>query len=485
MPKRPTRRPEPRTRRPRRAAASTSLLLLLAVATLAVMPAYVLRAPVTPLKTGVAVALLAALFIAAWSVARSLRRTARQAEELEALLRASGVVAAASGLDQTLRQAAEDLHRILRCEQVQIYLFDRQAGVAVLNTATNLRDAQRRAGLDTVKLTPDTLPGQIAASGQVVLNAGRSLGLPLRHGDEVLGVLSLRGVRSRLAGEVDTLQSFADQLGLAIHAVRDESPDIPVVPVEVLEQLEAECTELSAFNEALGTLLTAAEPETLYEAALGEVARLMGAERALLFLAGPDPHLDSAYVERAAVWQDGRLSTAGSVRYPNVAAPAVWQLPLSRGDVILNDIANDGRLMSELRAEYRRRSVGAVAVLPLVAGGVWLGTVVVEGPAFYDDQVMQAHRITDVAAAVMDLRLALVRLEAAAERERQVAGIMMRLERAPNLSLLLQSAANQLAEVLGTDGVYAEIDLSRAPAEAAEAHGNGHPTAERTEEARA
>lgn len=484
MPKRPPRRPQPPTAR--RAGTAATLLFLLAVASLIVTLAFELRGPVAPFEIGVTAALLAAVLIAAWLVGRSLRRMARRADELMALVEAGGVVAATPGLAERLTEAAEALHRALHCEQVQIFLLDRQTGVAILRAATNLSDAQRRAGLDIIKLTPDTLPGQVVESGQAVVNGRRSLGLPIRHGGEVLGVLSLRGVRSRLGMEVGTLQALADQLGLAIHAAHPGTPDTPVVPVEAFEELEAECAELAAFNDALAALLTATAPETLYETTLSEVARLMGAERALLFLAGPDPRLDSAYVERAAVWQDGRLSTADSVRYPNVATPALWQLPLSREGIILNDVAHDERLMSVLRAEYLRRGVGAVAVLPLAADGVWLGTVVVEGPAFYEDQVIQAHRIADVAAAVMDLRLALVRLEAAAERERRVAGITTRLERAPNLSMLLQSAVNQLADALGTDGVYAEIDLSRVSGEAVgQTDDYGRAAVEHTEEARA
>jgi hypothetical protein len=80
----------------------------------------------------------------------------------------------------------------------------------------------------------------------------------------------------------------------------------------------------------------------------------------------------------------------------------------------------------------------------------------------------------------------------AADRERLVNTIAGRLQRAPTLQLLLQSAADELARALGTENVYAEINLDQPAAQepvdgaagAEPVEGQTRPSAE-SEEARA
>lgn len=355
-------------------------------------------------------------------------------------------------------------------------VWDRSGAATFVSLPPGLLEEVSAAGgvlFGEAQALGEEIAGQIAAP----LGADRLLFTVLRARGRVVGCLLVvhREVGTFDDAEVQALTSLAGPIAVVLDNLRR------------LSELERALAEAKAHHGVLRAIVAARSPEAIYNRLLGEIARLLKADRALLFLAGPDPLRDPDYVERVAVWQGGQVVVDRSgTRYPNAERPAPWQLPLSREERTFNDLPRDDRLMPELRHEYERRGVNALAVLPLRAGETWLGTVIAEAQqeqAFGAAALDAARGLVDAAAHTLEMRCLLQQMEQAAEREQTVSAIAGRLENAPSLSLLLKSATAQLAEVLGAEGVYAEIRLEQ-PREAHPAEQNGRGAAHEAEEAR-
>src|SRR5690606_2154397 len=89
-----------------------------------------------------------------------------------------------------------------------------------------------RAGMNRLRLGQDTTAGQVVATNAPVIHRGgrlagavrlpatqTELGLPIRHGEDVLGVLKLRAARVDAFpdDEIEALARFADHLGACTH----------------------------------------------------------------------------------------------------------------------------------------------------------------------------------------------------------------------------------------------------------------------------
>jgi GAF domain-containing protein len=162
----------------------------------------------------------------------------RRQEEQEALLRATHFLMSGLDLQTILKRIVAEAAQISGSPHVKVLLVDREAGILRLMAIHG-----------TTAMTPGfTLPlgtgrsGIVAATGQPIyspnsvddphnaLFADRDrelgiqtyLGLPIKHGDEVLGVLTFNTVEPREYSpeELTLLTSFADQAAIAIENAR-------------------------------------------------------------------------------------------------------------------------------------------------------------------------------------------------------------------------------------------------------------------------
>jgi GAF domain-containing protein len=233
------------------------------------------------------------------------------------------------------------------------------------------------------------------------------MALPLIAGDQVIGALDLQSVEPDAFREdvIPTLQALADQLAVAIENARLYTQTQQ--SLRELEELYGEVTERSWAD----FLAEAREPE-----------------RRQVY--GPEPN--ALQVERSMVVK--RVLGAGS---------------------LIMATGQDGRQ--------------AFLAAPIVVRNEVIGVLGVEPDGArewtQDDLTLIQSIAERTAMAVENARLYL-QAQRAAERERLVNTIAARLQRAPNLPLLLESAAQELAQALGTDNVYAEISLDQPLAQA-------------------
>jgi signal transduction protein with GAF and PtsI domain len=77
-----------------------------------------------------------------------------------------------------------------------------------------------------------------------------------------------------------------------------------------------------------------------------------------------------------------------------------------------------------------------------------------------DDLILLQGIAERTGLAVENARL-YIQAQRAADREHMINTIASKLQRAPSLALLLESATRELSEALGTDNVYAEISMDK------------------------
>lgn len=388
--------------------------------------------------------------------AQALASEAALLEATSPILRAAQQIAVASRPEQILAVLRQSVAR-----SADVLILLRPGEEALLPAAAWDREGCAPAAryplqlLDALDEAGGLLAGEAAAFESFAGMQSVAL-LALRARGQTVGCLLVaRCDGPALAeDELQALQSLTAQIGGALDSMGR------------IGSLEAAVEEARALASAVQALGAAADAASVQEIVLREAVRVTGAGRALLFLAGPAPPEDAAYVERVAVWQAGRVILGGdAVRYPAAAEPLAWQVPLSREVRVFEDLQRDEWLPQPLRAEYRRRGVGALAALPLWAGDAWLGSLVLEAPAdapFSARQVERAQAIIEVAARSLADQMSLGRLRQVAEREQRVNEVSTSLQEALGVEEVLHTALDGLLAAVGAE--RASVRLGQAPA---------------------
>ncbi len=270
----------------------------------------------------------------------------------------------------------------------------------------------------------------------------RMLFVPMAARERVIGTLNI-GFSSAEELKPDDLQLYeqvANQLGVAVDNMR------------LLEQTRAALTESTVLYSTSLSLSAAQTLDEVYHTALSEIAHVSGADRIELYIAGPDPRDSLQYVERVALWAGGEMADGGEhLRYDLEEAPILSQFPLSRANLIFNDLAGDRRLDEAVRRRYLQGGAGALAVVPLCTGAIWLGALVIQaakGASFNPDQIRLTRSIADQATLSIDSHLLLARARRVAIHEQLLREITERLRAAETAEEVLTIAEEELARVL-------------------------------------
>jgi GAF domain-containing protein len=343
----------------------------------------------------------------------TMARLTNQTRQFQAAVSVARALMGQRDLDHLLEETVRVIQDAFGYSHVQVFLVDEENGYAVLRQRTG-QPADEEAGEGIRHLVGSTsLIGQVTRNGQALIGresdrhqmmAGMrtEVVLPLAAGDRLFGALDLQSVAADAFREdnLPLLQLVADQVAVAIENARlyDEAEE----HLRQIRQLGLEESQRS-----WAEFLHGMREEHRYQSY------------------GPD-HEDirlqrSQLVERV-------LSSGSSIISSGAdGQPAFIAVPI----VVRNDI------------------VGVLGVEP---DGVREWT--------QDDLLLMEGIAQRTSLAVETARL-YVQSQRAAQRERIITEISDRLQRAPNLSILLESAARELAAALGTDNVYAEISVGR------------------------
>lgn len=342
-----------------------------------------------------------------------------QTRQLQATTAVARTVAGSRDLDKLL----EDIVRLVRetfgYYHVQVFLTDEEEGYAVLRQSTGDVGQELLARGHRLPVGSLSVVGQATASGRPVIasdtdsdfvhrrnellpNTRAEMAVPLLVGERVIGALDMQSVEPNDFAEemLPTFQALADQLAIAIENAR------------LFEQAEQNLHELK------------------------ELSREASQRSWVEFLA-------------EARDEEKHFSYGPETKGQQLHRSRVVERVLGAGAIIAST-GKDGR-QSFLAAPIvvRNEVVGVLGIEP-EAAREWT----------QDDLQLLQSIAERTALAIENARL-YIQAQRAAEREGLINEIASRLQRAPSLAMLLETAARELAEALGTDNVYAEISMEK------------------------
>jgi GAF domain-containing protein len=320
-------------------------------------------------------------------------------------------------------------------------------------------------------LTGSALPEEVELAGtifQQVLDSSRTIhaldasaladgAFWKKHGLQSLIVIPLQGAERKLGtlniGLPAGLSDLVDRAAIYTQAAAQVSGALETI--SLFERLQSALDETAALYSTSLAMNASQSLEEAYETALAEMAQLSGADRILLYLAGPDPRVSVQYVETGAIWEDSALRTENiDMRYGIGEAPVLSQFPQSRANLMFNEVAADRRLDDSLRDDLSKRGVNALMLIPLSTGTTWLGALLLEGHSgqtFTSDQARLCRNIADQAALVVDSQLLLLRAQQAAEREYALRDTASALSSTLDPDVVLKIVLDNLERVLPHD----------------------------------
>ncbi len=348
-------------------------------------------------------------------------RINRQTRNLQATVTVARAVAGTRDLDKLLTDVVRLVRDTFGFYHVQVFLLDNDDEYAVLRQSTGevgqkLLERGHRLPVGSLSVI-----GQVTATGQSVIardtdmdavhrrnellpNTRSEMAIPLKAGDEVIGALDLQSTEpDAFAPEVlPTLNALSDQIAIAIENAR------------LFEQAEESLRELRELSEEISQRSWTEFLEETHEEERRHVV-------------GTEPR--SLQVHRSRV----------------------MDRVLGSGQVIVASGADGNPSFLAVPVVVRNEVVGVLGVEP-DEGSIRDWT--------QEDLLLLQGISERTALAVENARLYL-QAQRAAERERMINTIASRLQRAPSLALLLENAAQELADALGTANVYAEISLNK------------------------
>lgn len=348
-------------------------------------------------------------------------RLNRQTRNLQATVTVARAVAGTRDLDKLLTDVVRLVRDTFGFYHVQVFLLDNEDEYAVLRQSTGevgqkLLERGHRLPVGSLSVI-----GQVTATGQSVIardtdmdavhrrnellpNTRSEMAIPLKAGDEVIGALDLQSTEPDAFGPevLPTLNALSDQIAIAIENAR------------LFEQAEESLRELRELSEEMSQR---SWTEFLEETREEERRHVVGAEPRSL----------------------------------QVHRSRVMDRVLGSGQVIVASGADGNPSFLAVPVVVRNEVVGVLGVEP-DEGSIRDWT--------QEDLLLLQGISERTALAVENARLYL-QAQRAAERERMINTIASRLQRAPSLALLLENAAQELAEALGTANIYAEISLNK------------------------
>ncbi|MBN1427966.1 MAG: GAF domain-containing protein [Anaerolineae bacterium] len=344
-------------------------------------------------------------------------RLQTQTRQLQATTSVARTVAGARNLDQLM----EDIVRLIRetfgYYHVQVFLVDAEESYAVLRQSTGDVGKALLARGHRLPVGSLSVIGQVTASSRPViardtdtdfihrrnelLPLTRSeMAIPLIVGNQVIGALDLQSVEPDAFEEemFPTFRALADQLAVAIKNA------------QLFEMAEENLRELS------------------------ELSRTTTHRSWIDFLS------ETRQEERRQV--HGVESKAMEIHRSRVV-----ERVLGSGSVIVSSGADGRKAFLAAPIVVRNEVVGVIGVEPD------------DTREWSQDDLLLIQGIAERAALAVENARLYLQAQRAANREYLINTIASRLQRAPSLALLLESATRELSQALGTDNVYAEISM--------------------------
>ena len=376
---------------------------------------------------------------------------AARTTELAGLVRAGRVVLGGLDLDATLTRIVEEAARIAGTPHVKLLLVDKDLGVLRL-----VAIAGATAPKDFTVPFGQSYSGRVAATGEPMfigdtqndpqnLLAQRDreqgirtyLGLPVRFGREVVGVLTLNTETSRpwTPDELASLGSFADVAAVAIGNAR------------LYAAATNQGRRLAALADLTQSLTSTLDLDLVLDRVVQQAVALFEPSVARLWL------VDEGGQTLSLRAHAGAKAEAGGVVRMAVGEGLMGSIAASRTPLVVDDVQTDSRIrnLGRVRAEGTISFAG----VPLVLGDRILGTLglaLSKRHQFSAEEVGLLQTLAGHAAvAIENARL----FEAAQEQARELTAldeVRTALTSTLDLTAVLESVGEWAVKLIGADG---------------------------------
>jgi len=388
----------------------------------------------------------------------------RRAIQLEASAEVSRAIISIFNVDELLRRAVNLIRDRFGFYHAGIFLMDETGEWAVLREATGEAGAQMKAQGHRLRVGETSMVGWTALhrKPRIALDVGEDavhfanpllpytrseMTLPLMVGGRLLGVLDVQSTEEAAFDEDDirTLQSMADQLAIAIENARRLSE----------EALLLEATSpIYRFSRRLGSAATVEDVANVIIEAVAETE----ADGCVVVEFESSDGVPEALLYRG-VWRRDREPTfrpGTRVRADEAPLP----LPMLGRMWVSEDAQRDSQMPDPARELFRSTGVGALVNIPLHVGDRPIGQVVIlrSAPGPFSPASLRLYEVVgDQAAVALERARLLERMRERAEQEEALRSIADQITATFDLRTALQTALQQLGQVLDARGGYAEM----------------------------
>ena len=367
---------------------------------------------------------------------------------LAALRQASLAVTSRLDLDAVLKSVLEHALQLFRGEDGHIFLFD---GERLTFGAARWADSDQHVPFATPR--SDGLTMRVARTGRPVVIpataedplyagsnwAGAIVGVPLRVGAQVLGVMNLAFNHPRpfQSAELDDLQLLADQASLAIQNA------------SLFAQADSERQRLRLLSDVGRQLAASADPEALLKDAVSMTTRSLHGRSGSAFLLDPD----GSRLRLAAACREDGMPLADLTERLDFSLDRGLEgwVATNRSAALVDDVAHDERW---LRVPGVDDLGGSAISAPLLVEDRPLGVMTIVGDApFTQDHLDLLEAIARQVALALSNAGRYRQVERRLQEQEVVQQVAQVISRRLEMQPLLEEVCGQVADVLGYPNV--------------------------------
>ena len=384
-------------------------------------------------------------FSLALANARAIERERNRARAMEALREASLQLTSSLSLGPVLDTILEQTLSLIEADDAHIFLYEN----GVLRFGAARYQGGSREGHIFTQVRQDGLTYTVARTGERIVIpdvnkhplyrnwkwGGAIIGLPLKVGNQVLGVMNVALARphSFSQQELETLQLLADQAAIALQNAR------------LFEHLEAERRRIHMLFEIARVTAQSLNEQEILQVGLERVTEVIGAVLGEAFLYSPSEGglVLSAVAGKLAI-EPGQMDSLLALKKGRGLEGWVAQ---TREPALVDNVFEDPRW---LRLPDWDSSLRCAICAPMLAGEEMLGVItLVADRRFEPDQL----DLLMAAASQMALGLANARRYQELERRVQelstIQHLLQIINRRVEMKALLHEVVNQVRDQLG------------------------------------
>ena len=280
------------------------------------------------------------------------------------------------------------------------------------------------------------------------------LAVPLVVGDDVLGVLDV---------QADAVGFFTDE-DIPVYAALGAQVAVALQNARLFSRVQATLAETEALYSVSRTLNTIIELPELLQTVVEMVSEALPATWATLVTVD----MLSTRIEQKVAVGPNAADILPETFDDLMAGLSGWALTQAQ-PVLSPKGTPDSRESLDRQQQRLRMGIGAVAIVPLRYQNKLLGVLSILNPMhgrdFTEQDINLLTAIGNQVAAAIENRNLLEHTRRRAQQEQTIREVTEKLRAAPNLDMLLQTAAKELGMRLGARHTVLELGIDRSAAQ--------------------